>query len=140
MGFWDNVNDELKKAVGEGWTTVKENARIGKLRLKVNSLHRKAEKHFSEIGGKVYEMYNRGTEARTNPLESKDIIHLLAEIRATEQEASEIEALIAKIRSREAAAGRKEAAKERPPEEYQAEETPSGDEGDGGRKKAEKDD
>ena len=34
----------------------------------------------------------------------------------------------------------KEAAEEKPPEECHVEETPSGDEGDGGRKKAEKDD
>jgi len=129
MGFWDNVNDELKKAVGEGWTAVKENAKIGKLRLKANSLHRKADKHFSEIGGKVYEMANRAGEGKPHPLESPDVISLIEEIRATEQEVSEIEALIMKMRSREEAgkktasgekekapAGEKEAGKKEKPE------------------------
>lgn len=112
MGFWENVNDELKKAVGEGWTAVKENAQVGKLRLKANSLHRKAEKHFSEIGGKVYEMSNRTGEARPNPLESKDIIYLIEEIRATEQKVGEIEADIIKIRRREEASCKKDSGKE----------------------------
>lgn len=134
MGFWDNVNDELKKAVGEGWTAVKENAKIGKLRLKANSLHRKAEKHFSEIGGKVYEMANRAGEAGENPLKSGDIIRLIEEIRATEAEVGEIEALIAKMRRREEAAGGKSAGDEKPPEESGAEEVE-----DSGQKKDEKD-
>jgi len=125
MGFWDNVNDELKKAMGEGWSAVKENAKIGKLHLKISSLHRKAEKNFSEIGGKVYEMANRTGEAG-NPLEAKDIIQLIEEIRATEAEVSEIEALIAKMRSREAAAGAKTEAKK---EEAAAEEEPDEEEG-----------
>jgi len=125
MGFWDNVNDELKMAMGEGWSAVKENAKIGKLRLKISSLHRKAEKNFSEIGGKVYEMANRTGEAG-NPLEAKDIIQLIEEIRATEAEVSEIEALIAKMRSREAAAGAKTEAKK---EEAAAEEEPDEEEG-----------
>jgi len=124
MGFWDNVNDELKKAMGEGWSAVKENAKIGKLRLKISSLHRKAEKNFSEIGGKVYEMANRTGETG-NPLESKDITQLIEEIRATEAEVSEIEALIAKMRSREAAAGAKTEAPEAEKKEHAAEEEPS---------------
>jgi len=128
MGFWDNVNDELKKAMGEGWSAVKENAKIGKLRLKISSLHRKAEKNFSEIGGKVYEMANRTGEAG-NPLVAKDIIQLIEEIRATEAEVSEIEALIAKMRSREAAAGAKAKAAGAEKDEPAAEEEAGGQEG-----------
>lgn len=128
MGFWDNVNDELKKAVGGGWTAVKENAKIGKLRLKANSLHKKADKHFSEIGGKVYEISNMG-EAKENPLESQEVVQLIEEIRATEEEVREIEAEITKIRRREEAVDKQEAAaEEKPPEERPAEEEQDGKE------------
>jgi len=65
MGFWDHVNSELKKAVEESWTVVKESARIGKLRLKIHNLHRDAERHFKEIGGIVYE------SAKTEALEEE---------------------------------------------------------------------
>ncbi|MFQ5735656.1 MAG: hypothetical protein ACE5GY_02205 [Thermodesulfobacteriota bacterium] len=101
MGFWDNVNEELKKAVGEGWTAVRDNARIGKLRLRISSLHKKADKHFSEIGGKVYEMYGEAGEVKPNPLESAGIIQLVEEINVIEAEVREIEAEIAAIRRKE---------------------------------------
>lgn len=122
MGFWDNVNDELKKAVGESWSAVKENAKMGKLRLKANSLHKKAERHFSEIGGKVYEIYNTTGEEKANPLESHEVIRLVEEIRAAEAQVSEIKAEIAKIKRGEESAGRKEAAGKEPPAEEKAEE------------------
>ncbi|MDP2688574.1 MAG: hypothetical protein Q8P48_00540 [Deltaproteobacteria bacterium] len=104
MGFWDSVNEELKKAVGEGWTAVKDNAKIGKLRLKVNSLHKKAGRHFSEIGGKVYDMSKQVGEVKPNPLESPGVIRLIEEINAVEEEVRGLEAEIAKIRRKEAAA------------------------------------
>lgn len=106
MGFWENVNEELKKAVGEGWTTVKDNARIGKLRLKVNSLHKKADKHFSEIGGKVYEMCGRSGAQKPNPLESPEITGLIEKINRIEAETLDIEAEIARIRHKEEGAAK----------------------------------
>jgi len=55
-GFWSTVNTELKKAVEEGWSAKKESARTGKLSYRVQTLHKKAEKYFTEIGGKDDEM------------------------------------------------------------------------------------
>ncbi|MBI5345121.1 MAG: hypothetical protein HZB83_07280 [Deltaproteobacteria bacterium] len=77
MGFWNNVNDELKKAVEEGWTAVKEGAKIGKMRLQIYSLHKKAEGLFAEIGGTVYDMAKPPYE---NPLSRPEVLRLIEEI------------------------------------------------------------
>ena len=47
MGFWDNVNDEFKKAVEEGWSAVKENARIGKLKYRGHTLRKEAQRQYA---------------------------------------------------------------------------------------------
>ncbi len=98
MGFWDSVNEDLKKAVSGGWSSVKDNAKIGKLRLKVNSLHRQAGRHFSEIGGKVYEMSGAAGECKANPLDNPDVVRLIEEIRIVEAETRAVEDEIAAIR------------------------------------------
>lgn len=98
MGFWQSVNEELKKAVEEGWTVVKESARIGKLRLRIHNLHRRAEKLFAEIGGIVYDMASPPWE---NPLSRPEVLKLVEEIKKIEEEASALEEEIAKIRKKE---------------------------------------
>ncbi|MBI4949734.1 MAG: hypothetical protein HY955_06260 [Deltaproteobacteria bacterium] len=98
MGFWDNVNDELKKAVEEGWSAVKENAKIGKLRLRTHTLHKKAEKHFAEIGGIVYESSRVPWE---NPLSRTEVQKLIEEIRKIEAETDALEKEIAALKQKE---------------------------------------
>lgn len=100
MGFWDNVNKELKTAVEEGWTVVKESAKIGKLRLKVHTLHNKAQKHFAEIGGIVYEMAKIPGE---NPLLNSKVLSFIEEIKKIETETQALELEIQKTKNKEAA-------------------------------------
>ncbi|MBI5643017.1 MAG: hypothetical protein HY954_06050 [Deltaproteobacteria bacterium] len=102
MGFWDNVNDELKKAVEEGWSAVKESAKIGKLRLRAHSLHKNAEKHFAGIGGIVYEMSGIPLE---NPLNKPEVQKHIEEIKKIQAETEVIEKEIEKLKSKERAAG-----------------------------------
>lgn len=98
MGFWDTVNDELKKAVEEGWTVVKENAKIGKLRFRMHTLHKEAEKHFKEMGGLVYEMSKLPWE---NPLSKPEVLKHIEEIKKIEAETESLEAEIAKLKHKE---------------------------------------
>lgn len=98
MGFWDHVNDELKKAVEEGWSAVKEGARTGKLKLRIHNLHRDAERRFKEMGGIVYEASATPAE---NPLERADIQRLVGEIKNIERETAELEEEIARLRHKE---------------------------------------
>lgn len=95
MGFWEKVNTELKKTVGEGWTAVRDNARIGKLRYHKHSLNKKAEKHFAEIGGIVYDMAKPPWE---NPLSRPAVLKLIEEIKKVETEIAELEEEIEKTR------------------------------------------
>lgn len=97
MGFWDNVNEELKNAVEEGWTVVKESARIGKLRYKVHTLHRQAEKAFAEIGGVVYEK----AKTQENPLANPEVIRLIEKIKKIEAETEALEKEIEATRKKE---------------------------------------
>ena len=97
MGFWDKVNTGLKKAAKEGWLAVKDSARIGKNRYKLYTLHRKAEKIFSEIGGIVYDMAKPPYE---NPLSRPAVLKLVEDIRKMEEEAAAIEEEIERTRKK----------------------------------------
>lgn len=100
MGFWDNVNDEFKKAVEDGWSAVKENARIGKLKYRAHTLRKEAQRHICAVGGIVYDSAKSG---RTdNPAESPEVRALVEKVRALERDVDAIEAEIAKLKTKEA--------------------------------------
>lgn len=96
--FWDNVNAGMKKAVEEGWTVVKDSARIGKHRYHIHTLHKKAEKLFAEIGGIVYDMAKPPYE---NPLSRPEVLKLIEEIKKVEEETAATEEEIARTRKKE---------------------------------------
>ena len=67
--FWKRV----KKALQESAEVIKETAisvaektqeatEIGRLRIQIMGLNRDAEKNFAEIGGRVYELIEKGTK------------------------------------------------------------------------------
>ena len=99
MGFWEHINQELKKAVEEGWTVVKESARTGKLRLSIHNLHRDAEKHFKDMGGIVYEM---AVDPSENPLHKPEVQRHIGEIKRIETQAAALEEEIRKLKHKEA--------------------------------------
>lgn len=98
MSFWKKVNIELKKAVDEGWTVVKDSAKLGKLRYNRYMLHRQAEKCFAEIGGIVYEMAKPPWE---NPLSRPAVLELVEKIKKVEAETTTIEEEMEKVRHKE---------------------------------------
>lgn len=99
MGFWEHVNQELRRAVEEGWSAVKESARIGKLRLRIHNLHRDAERHFKDIGGIVYEM---ATDPSENPLHKPEVQRHIGEIKKIELQAAALEEEITRLKHKEA--------------------------------------
>lgn len=100
MGFWDNVNQELKRAVEEGWSAVKESAKIGKLRLAIHNLHKDAERHFKDIGGIVYEM---AVDPSENPLQKPEVQKHIGDIKKIEAQVAALEEEITKLKHKEAA-------------------------------------
>ncbi len=109
MSFWERMRDELKRAMEEGWLVVKEGAKvaavktedmakIGKLRYQVYGLNRKAEKHLTEIGGRVYDMAKPPWE---NPLSDQEILRLVEEVKKVEEDIKRIEAEISRLKGRE---------------------------------------
>lgn len=98
MGFWDNVNDELKKAVEEGWSVVKESAKTGKLRLSIHNLNKRIEKHLTEIGGIVYDSSKLPWE---NPLSNPEALKIIDKIKKIEAEKKDLEAELLKLKSKE---------------------------------------
>ena len=106
MSFWDKVTEELKKAAQGGWEAVRggaklavekseEMAKIGKLRYRIYTNHKQAEKLFNELGGMVYEMAKPPYE---NPLSRPEVTRLIEEIRKIETEIARLEEEIEKIR------------------------------------------
>ncbi len=101
MGFWENVNDELKKAVEEGWTVVKESAKTGKLRISIHNLNKRIEKHLAEIGGIVYDSSKLPWE---NPLSNPEVLKVIEAIKKIEAGKKDLEAELLKLKSKEAGA------------------------------------
>lgn len=98
MGFWENMNTELKNAVEEGWSAVKESARVGKLRYRMHTLHKEAEKAFTEIGGIVYEKMKAGSEPLT-----PGVLKLVEKIKEIEAATEALEKEIEATRKKESA-------------------------------------
>ncbi|MBZ0220425.1 MAG: hypothetical protein K8I01_08355 [Candidatus Methylomirabilis sp.] len=98
MNFLESVNEELKKAVEEGWAALKESAQSGKLRLKLYNLNREAEKRFREIGGIVYESEKLHKD---DPLKSPELQRLVAEIRQIEAETEALREEMRKVKGKE---------------------------------------
>ncbi len=98
MSFWNRVNTDLKKAAEFSWTTVKDSAKIGKLRYKKHHLHKDAGRLFAEIGGIVYDMAATPEE---NPLKRAEVLKLIEDIKKVEEESSSLEDEIAETKKKE---------------------------------------
>lgn len=87
MGFWNNINDELKTAAEEGLRAVRDGVKAGGLRLRLHNIKRKARGHLASIGAVVYELEKTPwNNALTNP----EVRRLIAEIKKLEAEAESI--------------------------------------------------
>lgn len=107
MAFWDQVKGETKKAFEEGWSAVKEGAKIaaekseeytkiGKLKFNIRTLHNQAEKHFTELGGLVYDYAKPPYE---NPLSNSEVKNLVEAIKEVENEISKMEKEVDELRA-----------------------------------------
>ncbi len=107
MAFWKTVKRDLKKAVEEGWTVVKDGAKVaaekseevaktGKLKYKAHILHKDAEKLFADLGGIIYDLANG--PSKKNPLSNPEVKRLVKEIGELENSASSMEDDITRIK------------------------------------------
>lgn len=108
MGFLDKVSKELKKAAQEGWEAVKDGAKVaaekgeevakvGKLRYRSHSIHKSAEKYFTELGGVIYELAKPPFD---NPLLDSDVKALIKKIKTIEDEADTVDEKIKSARKK----------------------------------------
>ncbi|MBI5378527.1 MAG: hypothetical protein HZA23_00025 [Nitrospirae bacterium] len=123
MGFWETVKREARKGMEEGWVLAKrgaevakiqaeeawkkgsvvarekasEMAEIGRLRVQIYLAHQKAQRNFTEIGGKVYDLLKSGV---AKPLEAAPVRKLLADT-------AKLERQVAKLEKQAAAVGKK---------------------------------
>ncbi|MEE9614983.1 MAG: hypothetical protein V3W31_08575 [Thermodesulfobacteriota bacterium] len=109
MSYLDKVKEELKRAAQEGWSAMKEGAKVaadkseevaktGKLRYRAHILHKQAEKLFANLGGMVYEMAKPPYE---NPLSNQEVMRLIEEIKGVEKETNEVEEEIERAGTKE---------------------------------------
>ncbi len=109
MSYWEKVREELAKAATGGWEVLKsgakkagtkssELAKVSKLKYDAHSKHKTAEKLFTELGGKVYDMAKPPYE---NPLCDAKLLELIEEIKGIEAEASALEEEAAQIKTKE---------------------------------------
>jgi hypothetical protein len=110
MSFWEKMNNGLRKAVEDGWLVVKEGTKVaagktdevakrGRLKYQIYTLHRKAEKSLTKIGGKVYDIAK--TPSKKNPLANREIINLVDEVNKIEEKIKKIDAQIKELKKTE---------------------------------------
>ncbi len=131
MSFWDSVNVGLKKAAEQGWTAVRDSAKVGKNRYNMHTLHKKAEKLFAEIGGVVYDMAKPPYE---NPLSRPEVLKLIEDVKKVEAESAALEEEIAKTRKKDQKpAGTSEAPEKAEPAEKAEEDKGGGESKESGK-------
>jgi hypothetical protein len=96
--LWSKVKANLVEWYGTAYDKTDEYARIGKKKVEITSLNRSIEKHFAEMGGRVYDLIvekgHRGNKT------SDDVVvrRIVAELKELESQLKQKEEEIDKIK------------------------------------------
>lgn len=99
MGFWDKIQDDMKKNIEEGLDIVKEGrdaisdkfeklTEEGKKKYRVFNLSMKVQDEFSKLGEQVYDLVMKKSK---NPLGSRKVTPIINRIKKMEAEIEKIE-------------------------------------------------
>jgi len=102
--LWTRVKKNLVEWYETAYDKTDELARIGKKKVEITGINRSIEKHFTELGGRLYDLVAEQGH-RGNKTADDDVVQrLVAEIRELEQRLQQKEEEIETIRE----TGRKE--------------------------------
>ena len=64
--LWDKVKQNLGEWYSAAYDKTDELARIGRKKIDIVGINREIEKHLSELGGRVYDMINKGKKGSSS--------------------------------------------------------------------------
>lgn len=104
MNFWEKVRADLEKGFREGLHVMREGAAYvrekaeelteeGKKRYRIFELKTKVQKEIAELGGKVYDLHNKGKE----PMKDRGVKTTITRIKKLETQVTKLEKTPVKI-------------------------------------------
>ena len=95
--LWNKVKKNLVEWYETAYDKTDELARIGKKKVEITGLNRSIEKHFSEMGGRIYDLIVEQGHRGNRTADDEDVQRLVAEVRELEnrlrQKEEEIESI-----------------------------------------------
>lgn len=95
--LWNKVKKNLVEWYETAYDKTDELARIGKKKVEITGLNRSIEKHFSEMGGRVYDLIVEQGHRGNKTADDEAVQRLVAEVRELEnrlrQKEEEIESI-----------------------------------------------
>ena len=82
--LWNKVKKNLVEWYETAYDKTDELARIGKKKVEITGLNRSIEKHFSEMGGRVYDLIVEQGHRGNKTADDEAVQRLVAEIRELE--------------------------------------------------------
>ncbi len=83
--LWTKVKKNLVEWYETAYDKTDELARIGKKKIEITGLNRSIEKHFSEIGGRVYDLVVEQGHRGNKTADDEVVQRLVAEIKELEK-------------------------------------------------------
>jgi len=114
MGFWDTIQEDLKKNLQEGLDIFKEGSSVftkkleeltegGKKKYREFNISMKVQEEFAKLGGEIYDLIS---DKAKNPLADKKVVSIIKNI-------NKLEAQITKLEPKAAAPAKKTPAKKK---------------------------
>ncbi len=82
--LWNKVKKNLVEWYETAYDKTDEMARIGKKKVEINGLNRSIEKHFSEIGGRVYDLIAEQGHRGNRTADDDVVQRLVADVKELE--------------------------------------------------------
>lgn len=83
--LWDKVKQNLGEWYSAAYDKTDELARIGRKKIDIVGINREIEKHLSELGGRVYDMINKGKKG-VAVTGDKGVVDIIARTKELEEQ------------------------------------------------------
>lgn len=95
--LWEKVKKNLIEWYDAAYEKTDELARIGKKKIEMAGINRTIEKHFAELGGRVYEIIEQ-QQQQTGIAQDEKVVNLIEEIKRLEEQLHRKEEEIERIK------------------------------------------
>jgi hypothetical protein len=96
--LWTKVKKNLVEWYETAYDKTEEVARIGKKKVEITGLNRSIEKHFAEMGGRLYDLIAEQGHRGNKTADDEIVLRLVAEVKELEEQLRQKEEEIETIR------------------------------------------